>query len=149
VTPANIDIVFAGPPGKYLNKPGLLDGEQEQLRISDQRKIQGESRKHRAGVAARRTLRTRECVVQTTMVQDPNPLADNAVGSRLWIGARHRLQHHRADTGQSEFAGHHQPIRTSAGDDDVNHLAELSSSERSRQPADYVATRDHRWRPAP
>jgi hypothetical protein len=139
VTPPNIDVVLAGPLGKYLNKPGLLDREQEHLRILDQRKIQGESRKHRAGVEARRLRRTRECVVQATMVQDPNPLADNAVGSWLWVGARHRLQHHRADTGQSEFAGHHQSIRTSAGDDDVNHLAELNSWEWPRQPADHNA----------
>ena len=65
------------------------------------------------------------------MIQDPNPLAHNAVGAGLRIGARHRVQHHWPDPGQPQFAGQHQSVRTSTRDDHVNivnHLAQLNRS---------------------
>jgi hypothetical protein len=48
--------------------------------------------------------------VQTSVIKNPSRFAHNAVGPRLRVGARHWIQHHRPDSGQSEFNGQHQSI---------------------------------------
>ena len=66
------------------------------------------------------------------MVQDPNRLSHNAVGARLRIRPRHRVEHHRPDAGQSQFAGYHQSVRAGARDHHINHLAHASGSGAAR-----------------
>jgi len=61
------------------------------------------------------------------MVQDPNRLSHNAVGTRFRIGPEHRVKYDRSDPGQSQFAGQHQPIGAGTRDDDINHLAHVNS----------------------
>ena len=126
VPPANVGLVLDGPLRERLNQLGLLDGEHEHLRIRHQREVQGEGRKHRARRALRRPLRSRERAVQTAVVQNPNPLAHNAIGAGLRIGARHRIQHHGPDPGQPQLSGEHQSIRTASRDGHVNHCRSLS-----------------------
>jgi hypothetical protein len=127
VTPTDIDVVFDGPVRERLNQLGLLNREQEELWVRHQCEIQRKRREHGAWIELRRLRRPGERAVQTTMVEDPNPLADNAVGAPQGIGTGHRLQHHRPDTGQSQFIGQHQSVRAGTGDDDINHLVKLSS----------------------
>ena len=57
------------------------------------------------------------------MIKNPNPLAHNAVDPRVRVRTGHRIQHHRLDPSQSQFAGQHQPIRAGSRDDDLRHLA--------------------------
>jgi hypothetical protein len=123
VTPTDIGIVFNGPVGEHLHKPGLLDGKHKGLGIRHQRLIQRKGGEHRTRRALRRLRGPCERVVEAAVVQGPDALADDAVRARLRVGPRHRVQHHRPDTGQSQFAGQHQSIRASACDDNVDHLA--------------------------
>jgi hypothetical protein len=57
------------------------------------------------------------------VIKNPNPLAHNTVDPRMRVRAGHRIQYHRPDPSQSQFAGQHQTIRTGARDDYVSHLA--------------------------
>ena len=57
------------------------------------------------------------------MIKNPGRLAHNAIGPRLRVRPGRRVQHHRPDPGQPQFAGQHQPIRTSACNNDLSHLA--------------------------
>jgi hypothetical protein len=139
MAPTDIAIVFARPLRQDLNKPGLLNGKLERLGVRHHREIQRERREHGARVEAGRLIRTGERTVQPTVVQYPNALSVNAVGSSLWVGAGHRIQHHRPNPGQCQLAGQHQTIRTGARDDDVNHFIQSSSGPerdfiRERQP---------------
>ena len=49
VAPANVETVLAGPLGKSLHQPGLLDGEHEHLRIRNTREIQRKGGEHSDG----------------------------------------------------------------------------------------------------
>ena len=76
------------------------------------------------------------------MIKNPNPLAHNAVDPRVRVRTGHRIQHHRLDPSQSQFAGQHQPIRAGSRDNDVNHLAGFrvvlqvsARADKSRRPA--------------
>ncbi|GLE52058.1 hypothetical protein ATCCBAA256_16330 [Mycobacterium montefiorense] len=140
VTPTKIHVVFVGPVRKRLNKLGLLNGQQKRLRVGHQRKIQCEGGEHRPRIEPRRLRGSRECAVQAAMVQDPNPLADDTVGPPQGIRAGHRLQHHRPDPVQGEFTGQHQPVGAATRNDDVNHLAKLSSWRLNRQTPTQLTT---------
>jgi hypothetical protein len=59
------------------------------------------------------------------VIKDPGRLAHNAVDPRLRVRAGERIQHHRPDPSQSQFAGQHQPVWAGPGDDDLNHGASL------------------------
>jgi hypothetical protein len=48
-------------------------------------------------------FRSGEHAVQTSMIKNPNPLAQNAVDPRLRVRARHRIQHDRPDPSQCQF----------------------------------------------
>ena len=92
VTPTNVSVVFAGPLGKHLNKPPLLNGDHEQLRFGHHREIQWKACEHRARSGIWRLCRPGERAVQTSVIKNPNPLAHNAVDSRVRVGARHGIQ---------------------------------------------------------
>jgi hypothetical protein len=59
------------------------------------------------------------------VIKDPGRLAHNAVDPRLRVRAGERIQHHRPDPSQSQFAGQHQSVWAGPGDDDLNHGASL------------------------
>lgn len=129
VTPPNVRLVFAGPFGKHLNEPPLLNGDHEQLGVRHRRKLQREAREHRVRSGFWWFCRPGERAVQTSVIKDPGRLPHDAVDPRLRVGAGRRIQYHRPDPGQSQFAGQHQPIGASPRDDDVNHGDSLSAAD--------------------
>ena len=131
MAPTDVGVVRARPLRQYLNQPGLLNRQQKDLRIGHQRRVEGEGREHRPGVELRRLIGVREQAVQAAVIEDSNPLPDNAVRPSLRIGARHRIQHHGFDPCQPQLTGEHQAIGTPAHDDDVSHFVQ-SSEERRR-----------------
>ena len=128
MAPANVCAQLLRALGEELHKSGLLDGDHVILGIRRPRQIQRQSRKHGPRRRLWRFVGPCQGAVETSMVENPNPLAGNPVGARFRVGPRQRVQDGRADSGQSELAGQHQPIGAGAGDDDVIHLAQLTSA---------------------
>jgi hypothetical protein len=154
VTPTNVHVVFGCPLGKHMDQPALLNGDHEELGVGHRREIQWEARKHRPRSRFRRILGPCERAVQTSMVENTNALAHDAVDPWLRVGAGHRIQDHRPDPRQSQFAGKHEPIRTAARDDDFSHsdhhrMSRLwAGRSRLRPPVQHRARRRRRRWPA-
>jgi hypothetical protein len=83
----------------------------------------------------RRPIRPGELAVQTSVIEDPSRLTDDAVDPRIRVGAGHRVQHHRPDSSQGKFARKHQSVRTSPGDDDINHNSTMQRCEQRSRPS--------------
>ena len=127
VSPAQIGAVVADSLGQNLHQPGLLDGEHEVLWIRHSRQIQCHGREHRPRRRLRGIGSSGQDAVEAAMVEQPNRLTGNPIRAPLRVGSGQRLQHDGPHTGQSEFTRQHQPIRACTGDDDVIHLAQLTS----------------------
>jgi hypothetical protein len=128
VAPANVHVILGGPLSKDSHKPWLLDGKHERLAIRDAGQIQRKCREHGPRGRVRRFSRPSQDAVETSMVEDPNPLAGNPIRARLRVGSRQRVHDDRSQTRQPELTGQHQSVRTGSSDDDVIHLAQLTSA---------------------
>jgi hypothetical protein len=95
------------------------------LGVRYRREVQWKAREQRVRSGFWRFCCPGERAVQTSVIKDPGCLAHNAVDPRLRVRAGKRIQHHRPDPGQSQFAGQHQPVWAGPGDDDLNHGASL------------------------
>ena len=101
------------------------------LWIRHPRQIQCHGREHRPRGRLRGIGSPGQDAVEAAMVEQPNRLTGNPIRAPLRVGSGQRLQHDGPHTGQSEFTRQHQPIRARPGDDDVIHLAQLTSEPRA------------------
>src|SRR5277367_2282980 len=75
VAPANVCAQLLRALGEELHKSGLLDGDHIVLGIRRPRQIQRQSRKHGPRRRLRWVIGPRQDAVETSMVENPNPLA--------------------------------------------------------------------------